>query len=100
MKLAEILHVISDEKQTGLINIDDWKWADADHLKTMGFEFDGDYVMSLKSPPIHIYKKKQPEGECFFIEEKGKPTKACRNFDEVVQYFDTYSQPEIDKERN
>ncbi len=100
MKLTEILNVISDEKQKGLVNIDDWKWADADHLKTMGFEFDGEYVMSLKTPPISVYKKKLPQGECFVIDEKGRKTQQYADFESVIKYFDTYSQPEIDKERN
>lgn len=100
MKLSEIIHRIYDEKEKQFVNIDDWKWADVDHLKTMGFDFDGEYSMSLKSPPIQIYKKKHPQNEIFYIEEKGTPTKTYLTFDDVIKYFDTYPQPEIDKERN
>ena len=100
MKLSEILHTVAEEKKSNLINVDDWKFADADHLKTMGFEFDGDYVMSLKDPTIKIYKKKMPQGECFVIEEDGKGVRIFQEFEQVIDYFDHYPQPEIDKERS
>lgn len=99
MNLSEILHKVSDEKKSGLINVDEWKFADADHLKTMGFDFDGDYVMSLKDPNIRVYKKKFPQGECFVVEAENRGVKICKDFDQVVEYFDHYPQPEIDKER-
>lgn len=100
MRLSEILHTIHDENKKGLINVDDWKWADADHLRTMGFDFDGDYVMSLKEEPhIRVWKQKLPQGECFVVEdEKGK--RVFRDFEQVIKYFDSYPQPEIDKERD
>lgn len=100
MKLVEILHIVSDEKKKGLINIDDWKWADVDHLKTMGFDFDGDYTMSLENPNIKVYKQKTPQGECFVVEEDKKPSQFFKEFEQVIEYFDHYSQPEIDKERS
>lgn len=101
LKLLEILHIVSDEKKAGLINIDDWKMTEADHLKTMGFEFDGDYHMSLKNPDLKVYKKKfEGKGECFVIEGDDKKPRAFPDFDQLVQYFDSYSQPEIDKEKS
>ena len=100
MTLTEILHTIQDDKEKGLVNIDDWKWADADHLKTMGFDFDGDYVMSMKDPAIKVYKKKSPQGEIFMVEAEKQQSKAFQQFDQVVEFFDHYSQPEIDKERD
>jgi len=100
MKLLEILHTLADDQKNDLVNIDDWKWADADHLKTMGFEFDGDYVMSLKSPEIRVYKKKVPQGECFVVEDAERGSKAFNDFEQVIEYFDHYPQPEIDKERS
>jgi hypothetical protein len=100
MTLIEILHTIQDDKEKGLVNIDDWKWADADHLKTMGFDFDGDYVMSMKDPSIKVYKKKSPQGEIFMVEAEKQQPKAFQQFDQVVEFFDHYSQPEIDKERD
>lgn len=100
MKLLELLHVMSDEKTKGLINIDDWKMTEADHLKTMGFEFDGDYHMSLQSPELKVYKKKFSQGECFVVEGDDRSPRAFPDFDQLVQYFDSYSQPEIDKEKS
>lgn len=100
LKLTEILHIMSDDREKGLINIDDWKMTEADHLKTMGFEFDGDYHMSLKNPQLRVYKKKFPQGECFVVEGDDKPAKAFPEFDQLVKYFDSYSQPEIDKEKS
>lgn len=99
MKLSEVLHSISAEKQRGLINIDDWKFTDADYLKSMGFEFDGDYTMSMKSPEIKVYKKKFPQGEFFVVESKDNGIKILPTFDSVIEYFDKYPQPEIDKEK-
>jgi len=99
MKLTEILHTVSEEKKKGLINIDDWKFTHADHLKNMGFEFDGDYVMSLKAPEIRVYKKKFPQGEFFVVESEDNGSKIFREFEEVINYFDKFPQPEIDKER-
>jgi hypothetical protein len=99
MKLSEILHIVSDEKKQGLINIDDWKFTHADHLKNMGFDFNGDYEMSLKSPVIKVYKKKTPQGEMFFVEAEKQGTKMFRDFEEVINYFDHFPQPEIDKEK-
>lgn len=98
MRLTEILHTLSDEKEQGLVNVDDWKWADADHLRSMGFEFDGDYIMSLKDPSITVFKRKLPSGECFVVKDK-KETRYFKDFDQVIDFFDKYSQPEIDKER-
>jgi hypothetical protein len=97
MTLKEILHTIHDEQVKGLVNIDDWKFPDVDHLRTMGFDFDGDFVMGMDSPSIKIYKKKQPQGECFVIEDDKGP-KVFSNFDKVVEFFDHYRQPEIDKD--
>ena len=100
MTLMELLHVLSSEKEKGLINIDDWKMTEADHLKTMGFEFDGDYTMSLKDPHLRVYKKKMPQGDYWFVEEQDKQARAFPKFQDVINFFDHFSQPEIDKERS
>ncbi len=99
MKLSEVLHTVSAEKKRGLINIDDWKFTHADHLKNMGFDFDGDYVMSMKSPEIKVYKKKFPQGEFFVVESKDNGIKIFPEFEQVIEFFDKYPQPEIDKEK-
>jgi hypothetical protein len=99
MKLLELLHTTSNEKKQGLVNIDDWKFTHADHLRNMGFEFDGDYVMSLKSPNVRVYKKKTNGSEYFMVEAENLGTKPFRTFEEVINYFDHFPQPEIDKEK-
>jgi hypothetical protein len=101
MKLSEVLHMVRDDKQRGLVNLDDWKWADLDHLKSMGFEFDGDYTVSLQDPKIKIYKNKSPDGrEVFVVDDKDKGKKTFNEFNDIIEFFDTYSQPDIDKERS
>ena len=100
MLLKELLHTTQAEKIKGLVNIDDWKFQDVDHLTAMGFDFDGDFAMAMEAPPMKVYKKKHPKGEFFYLEEDGKGIKVFKNFDQMVEYFDHYSQPEIDKEIN
>ena len=104
IKLIELLHSISTENKTGLVNIDDWRWPDVDHLVTMGFEFGDDHHMiTTKEPKIVVYKKKDLEEktgkqkEYFFIEEPKRGTKKFPTFNEVIDYFDKYSQPDLDK---
>lgn len=99
MKLLEILHTLRDERKTNFVNIDDWKFADADHLKSMGFDFDGDYKMTISDPDISVSKIKLSNGECWVIEAGGKK-QYFRKFEEIVNFFDHYSQPEIDKQRD
>lgn len=107
--LSELLHSIRSENAEGLINIDDWRWPDVDHLVTMGFDFEDDYRMTTKKPiteegneKITIYRKrdKDEKGKTqkfFFVEEPKRGTKRFKDFNSVIDYFDTYAQPEIDK---
>ena len=101
--LSELLHAIDEENKEGLVNIDDWRWPDVDHLVSMGFDFADDHRLhTLKDPKITIYKKKEKdskgeESEYFYVEEAKRAVKRFKNFNEVVDYFDTYSQPELDK---
>lgn len=103
MKLTELLHVLSQENKEGLINIDDWRWPDVDHLVAMGFDFaDDHHLVTSKEPRITIYKKKDKDekggsSEFFFIEEPDREKKRFKSFNDVIDYFDHYSQPEIDK---
>jgi len=103
INLTELIHAISKENKAGLVNIDDWRWPDVDHLVAMGFEFTDDYHMSTpKEPRINIYKKKDKDEsghvqEFFFIEEPDREKKRFKSFNDVIDYFDHYSQPEIDK---
>lgn len=101
--LKELLHSVKTESEEGLVNIDDWRWPDVDHLVTMGFEFGDDYHMhTTKDPKITIYRKKDKEGKdketkYFFVEEKDREIKRFKTFNDVIDYFDTYAQPELDK---
>lgn len=103
IKLTELIHAMDAENKDGLINIDDWKWPDVDHLVSMGFEFaDDNKLMTNKPPIITVYKKKDKNDkneqmEFFFVEENKRETKRFSNFNDVIDYFDHYSQPEIDK---
>lgn len=101
--LKELLHSIESDKKDGLVHLDDWRYPDLDHLATMGFDFNGDFKMTTDMPPyLVVYKKKDKgedgkEVENFYVEEKGKATRRFKEFNEVIDYFDTYAQPEIDK---
>lgn len=104
MKLTELLHSIDEENKEGLVCIDDWRWPDVDHLVSMGFDFGDDHHMNtVRDPKIKIYKKKEldetsgKKEEYFYVEEPKRSTKRFKNFNEVIDYFDNYSQPDIDK---
>lgn len=104
LKLTEILHTIGDEKKSGMIPIDDWRWPDVDHLASMGFGFDGSYCLRTnKEPEMTVYKKKEKDPttkkkeEYFYLEEEGKPLKRFKHFNDLIDFFDTYPQEEIDK---
>lgn len=102
--LKELLHTIGEEKKSGLIPIDSWRWPDVDHLGNMGFDFDNDYYMRTNKPPeMKVSKKSEPDpttnkkSDFYFLEETGKPLKKFHDFNDLIEYFDTYEQPEIDK---
>lgn len=97
MKLLEILHSLSGERKKGLINIDDWKFEHVAHLKDMGFDFDGDFTLSLESPKIKITKKNTPQGDLFILEDEDKGIYQFRKFDDIVNFFDNYHQKEFDQ---
>jgi hypothetical protein len=106
MKLTELLNTIDEEAKQGLINIDDWRWPDVDHLCTMGFKFQDDHHLQTEKPPkIIIYKKKEKDPETgkqtsfFYIEEPKKKLKRFKNFNDVIDFFDTYPQPDLDKNK-
>ena len=102
--LKEILHSVDEEQNSGLINIDSWRWPDMDHLITMGFKFQDDHHLQTEKPPkMTIYKKKEldeatgKDTSYFYIEEPKKKLKRFKTFNDVIDFFDTYQQPEIDK---
>lgn len=108
MKLTELLHSIDKENKDGLVNVDDWRWPDVEHLISMGFDFVDDYRFRTNGEPeIVVYRKKEADeknedGEkedFFYVEEKGKKTRRFKTFNDVIDYFDTYSQPELDKNK-
>jgi len=102
--LKELLHSIDEESKEGLINVDDWRWPDVDHLVNMGFDFGDDFhLRTTKEPHITVYKKKEldeasgKKTEYFYVEEDKRATKRFKTFNDVIDYFDTYSQPDLDK---
>lgn len=103
IKLTELIHHVKDESKSGMVNIDDWRWPDVDHLVSMGFEFADDHRLATpKDPKIVVYKKKDKddagkESEYFFVQEDKKPLKRFQKFNDVIDFFDRYQQPEIDK---
>jgi len=105
MKLTELLHIMDEESKDGFVNIDNWRWPDVDHLATMGFEFGDDFHMhTQKDPKITIYKKKDKNDKgklvpFFFVEEKKRKLKRFETFNDVIDYFDTYVQPEVDRNK-
>lgn len=104
MKLIEIINSINKENKDNLVNVDDWRWPDIDHLLTMGFDISDDFHLKTKRPPeITIYCKKEmvdgKEEKVFYIQEKEKDNKRFRKFNDVIDYFDTYSQPDLDKNK-
>jgi hypothetical protein len=105
ISLKELLHSIQNEEESGLLSVDEWRWPDVDHLVTMGFEFGDDYHMhTAKDPKITIYQKKDKDKDgkeikFFFIEEKNRQIKRFKTFNDVIDYFDTYEQPILDKNK-
>lgn len=109
MKLTEIINASEIEKSSGYINLDDWRWPDVDYLVSMGFSFQDDHKMisDLSTDKdgknkITIYKKKDKDSDnktyiFFFIDEPERGIKRFRSFNDVIDYFDHYSQPIFDK---
>ena len=104
ISLTELLHSIDEENKEGLINIDSWRWPDVDHLVTMGFKFKDDHHMQTEKPPkMTIYKKKSldeangKKESAFYIEEPKKAVKRFKSFNDVIDFFDGYRQPELEK---
>ncbi len=110
MKLTELLKIIDKESKDGFVNIDDWRIQDAEHLLEMGFAMGDDYrFITDRDPKIKIYRKKEKikeedseeakETSYFYVEEENKKTRRFKDFNEVIDYFDSYSQPELDKNK-
>jgi hypothetical protein len=107
ISLKELLHAIDQENKDGLVCLDDWRWPDMDHLVSMGFDFADDFRLhTTREPKITIYKKKEgdskdgeksEENEYFYVEEAKRATKRFKSFGDIVDYFDSYEQPALDK---
>ena len=109
MKLMEILKLINKESKDGLINVDDWRIQDAEHLIEMGFKITDDYHFATdRDPKIIVYKKtevpnetksKLSNTEYFYIEEEDRVPRRFEEFEDIIEYFAKYPQPELDKNR-
>jgi len=104
IKLLELLHSIKNEEKEGLINVDSWRWPDVEHLINMGFELGDDFHLNTpKEPKMKVYKKKDIDEstgkkcDYFYVEEEKREKKRFKSFNDVIDYFDTYSQPELDE---
>lgn len=104
--LKELLNTIEDESKEALVKIDDWRFPDIDHLINMGFEFSDDYRLKTpKEPNITVYKKKEQNNktgkseEVFYVEEDSRDKKRFTNFYDIIDFFDRYDQPSIDKHK-
>ena len=104
MKLTELLHSIDEENKEGFIPVDEWRWPDVDHLVTMGFKFQDDHHMQTEKPPeMTIYKKKNLDEanskntSYYYIEEPKRAAKRFKSFNDVIDFFDGYRQPELEK---
>ena len=103
--LKELIHSTAKENETGMIHIDSWRLPEVDYLHNMGFIFEDDFKMSTPKPPIiTIYKKKDnPDDkkslEKFYLEEPNKSVKTFNEFRDIISFFDSYEQEEIDKRK-
>lgn len=100
----ELLHSIDEEAKDGLVKVDEWRWPDVDHLSTMGFKCVDDHHMQTEKPPkMTIYKKKEKDDKSgnlvsyFYIEQPKRATKRFKMFNDVIDFFDNYRQPELEK---
>ena len=100
--LKELLDSIDKDNKSGMICIDNWKLSEVEYLHNVGFIFEDDYKMSTPKPPIiSIYKKKDSADDkkskgTFYLEEPDKSIKTFNEFKDMVSFFDSYSQSEID----
>ena len=108
ISLTELLKHIHKKEQNGLVAIEEWRWPDVDHLASMGFEFGDEYhLITPREPKISVCKKTEiddttgKEKDYYYVEEeeKGREKKRFGSFKDLIDYFDTYEQPEIDKYR-
>jgi len=103
--LKELLNSVATENKSGMIEIDSWRLPEVDYLHNMGFIFEDDFKMSTPKPPhITIYKKKdspddKKSEETFHLEEPDKSVKTFKDFKDMVSFFDSYEQEEIDKRK-
>jgi len=104
--LRELLSDMHHEKKNGMLHVEEWKLPEVEYLHNVGFDFLDDYKMGIdKSPYLTIYKNENETEEkgkpkvFFTVEEKGKSNKTFKEFGDVISYFDTFPQHEIDKRK-
>ena len=90
IKLAELMHVMRDEQDEGLVPVDNWRATHAMYLEDMGFKNDGMFHYAMKKPEIRLSYKKNVG---FIVEDKiKKEKKIFRKFKELEEYFANYKQ--------
>lgn len=101
--------MVREEEESGLIRVEDWRIPDVQYLIDVGFDFQDDFKLgTTKDPKIVIYKKKNEDetnegekkiGSYYYVEEEDRDPKRFATIHDVIDYFDTYSQPELDKHK-
>ena len=91
IKLKEILnHILHNENEEGLTEVDNWKATDAMYLEDIGFKNDGIYHYALKKPEIKIGHKKDVG---FIVEDNDHKTKQTfPEFKDLEEFFANYKQ--------
>lgn len=90
IKLAELLHVSTNENNKDLVIIDDWPFQVEQFLTDMGFKSDGIYHFSLKSPEIIVSYNKNLG---YILDDRSKnEKKSFKLFDDLMKYFENYKQ--------
>jgi hypothetical protein len=91
IKLMELLnHILNNENEEGLTEVDNWKATDAMYLEDIGFKNDGIYHYALKKPEMKISHKK---GEGFIVEDSDHKSKhTFPTFKELEEFFANYKQ--------
>lgn len=90
IKLMEILHTIEERGKEGLVPLEEWKFQHVEHLNDIGFDNDGMYHMSMRTPNLMVCYKK---GAGFMLEDKKKKKQmSFPSFNHMCQYFENYEQ--------
>lgn len=90
IKLKEIFHILNQNQENDLTDLDNWKITDYDFMEDMGFKPSGKSHFSLTKPEITVCHKK---GVGFIVKDKTKGEEyEFPNFSEMSEFFAKYDQ--------